>query len=185
MNAVRQIAALSLIAACACGSTPRDDPLCAALTSLRGAIGAVGAADSAEKSGDVATVRRQIDQAARLISAARSSIARAGASAGYARQFLEAANYLEYIVSEYRAGRQVDATLTQFASRELTRRPPGEQPMSCQAGRVRPGIDPAGQPGAAGAPAIAQARRARWSCRAMTTIPTMFIPIPSRNSGVR
>ena len=32
---------------------------------------------------------------------------------------------------------------------------------------------------------IAHARRALISCRPMTTIPMMFIPIPSRKSGVR
>ncbi len=46
---------------------------------------------------------------------------------------LEAANYLEFIVDDYRSSGVVDFTITQFASRELTRAlgGAGGAPLNC------------------------------------------------------
>ena len=45
---------------------------------------------------------------------------------------LEAAEYLDFIINDYKASGSVDGTLAQFASRELNRAPSlGEAPLNC------------------------------------------------------
>jgi len=105
----------------ACGGQSTD-PRCAAQQALRDAIRAVDLAEAAEDSGDPAAVRRQVDEAGRLVRLARSRLGAAQSTAGgdgAARRMLEAANYLAFIVEDFAASGEVDGALAQFAAREL------------------------------------------------------------------
>lgn len=75
-------------------------------------------------------------EVARLVGVGRIRLAgaEAGSSTGSAaRVMLEAANYLDFMVGDFRATRKVDFSLTQFASRELTRAVSGAggAPLNC------------------------------------------------------
>jgi len=94
-------------------------------------VRALDQAESAEAAGDEARVRQQIDEAARLIGIARRNLS-SSTTNSIERGMLEAAEYLDYIVNDYRASGAVDGTLAQFASRELNRAPaPGEAASNC------------------------------------------------------
>lgn len=122
--------ALLFVTTNACGAG-NQDPRCIARQALRDAVRAVDQAESAESAGDADRVRQQIDQAGRLIRLARGTLSRSSTSS-IDRSMLEAAEYLGFIVDDYRASGAVDGTLAQFASRELNRAPsPGEAPLNC------------------------------------------------------
>ena len=92
---------------------------------------AIDQAESAESAGDADPVLQQIDEAERLIRIARGILSRSSTSS-IDRSMLEAAEYLDFIVNDYRASGAVDGTLSQFASRELNRAPSlGEAPLNC------------------------------------------------------
>ncbi|MDO8485011.1 MAG: hypothetical protein Q7S35_08695 [Candidatus Limnocylindrales bacterium] len=72
----------------------------------------------------------------RLVRAARASLSGVdsnSSSGAAARAMLEAANYLEFMVGDFRATGKVDFALTQFASRELNRAASGAggAPLNC------------------------------------------------------
>lgn len=124
------LVAVVLAATAACGGAS-EDLRCTARQALRDAVRAVDQAESAEMSGDATRVRQQIDEAERLIRIARSNLSRSS-TGSIERGMLEAAEYLGFIVNDYRATGSVDGTLAQFASRELNRAPsPGEAPLNC------------------------------------------------------
>lgn len=127
------VAAL-LVALVACGAQSTD-PRCAARRALIDGIRAVDLAESAERSGDAAAIRSQLNEVTRLVRLARSSLS-ADVSVnddGPARSILEAANYLEFIVADFETSGSVDGTLAQFASRELNRAVSGAggAPFNC------------------------------------------------------
>ena len=104
--------------------------------SLMGALRAVAAAESADASDDSEALGRAMDDVERSIRHARSRLAGADAdpnTGAAARAMLEAANYLEFMVGDYRSSGTVDFTLTQFASRELNRAVSGAggAPLNC------------------------------------------------------
>ena len=108
-----------------------DDPRCVARDALREAIRAVDQAESAELAGDEERVRQQIAQVERLVGIARRNLS-SGTTNSVERGMLEAAEYLDFIAGEYTESGAVDATLAQFAMRELNRAPaPGEAAPSC------------------------------------------------------
>lgn len=120
--------ALAAIVACGGGTS---DPRCVAKQALRDAVQAVARAETAETAGEVEEVRRQIGEVERLVGVARRNVLRSSTSS-IDRGMLEAAEYLEFIVGDFRASGVVDAALAQFASRELNRAPtPGEAPLGC------------------------------------------------------
>mgnify|MGYP001581926515 FL=1 len=119
----------------ACGGQPRS-PVCTAEDALRGALRAVDAARNADDSGDTGAVGQSMDEVARLLGVVRGSLAGAQADPdtdAAARAMLEAANYLDFMVGDFRATGTVDFTLTQFASRELNRAVAGAggAPLNC------------------------------------------------------
>ena len=133
--AARVALALLLVGLVACGD-PSADPRCAAQRALRDAIRAVELAESAERSGDPAAVRSQIDEASALVRLARASLGGADPSTdtdGPGRRLLEAANYLEFIAGDFAATGKVDGTLAQFASREVNAAgsTAGGPPLNC------------------------------------------------------
>lgn len=110
--------------------------MCAALGSLRGAVGAVDLARRADASGDLAEVQRQMDEVARLVGLARSNLGGTAAdpkTAAAATALLEGASYLEFMVADYRSSGRVDFAMTQFASRALNRAASGAggTPLNC------------------------------------------------------
>ena len=77
-----------------------------------------------------------MDEVDRLLDVGRTRLAdvKADSSTGSAaRAMLEAANYLEFMVGDYRSSGAVDFSMTQFASRELTRAVSGAggTPLNC------------------------------------------------------
>lgn len=135
----RRAAGIGLVALivglAACGGGERT-PVCAAQAALRGAVRAVESARAADGSGDGAAVGRQMDEVDRLLRVARAALAGADAdpnTAAAARAMLEAANYLEFMVGDFRATGKVDFAMTQFASRELNRAVSGAggAPLNC------------------------------------------------------
>lgn len=83
---------------------------------------ALDSARSAQSLGDRAAVDRDLGEVDRLVRVARSNLASVdpGSTSGpAARGMLEAANYLEFIVGEYRQSGVVEFSLAQFAAREL------------------------------------------------------------------
>lgn len=130
----RVILAMLLMALVACGGQSTD-PRCVARRALIDGIRAVDLAESAERSGDAAAIRSQLNEVTRLVRLARSSLS-ADVSVnddGPARSILEAANYLEFIVADFETSGSVDGTLAQFASRELNRAVSGAggAPFNC------------------------------------------------------
>lgn len=126
---------LLTVAVAACGGGARR-PVCAAYDALRDALQAVALAESAERSGDQAAVGQQMDEVDRLIRIANSSLEGADADpqiAPAARAMLEAANYLEFMVGDFRASGTVDSSITQFASRGLDQAGSGAggTPLNC------------------------------------------------------
>lgn len=124
------IVALAMATTLGCGGA-RDEPRCTARQALRDAVAAVGTAERAEGDGDAAAVEQAVRQAERLVATARRNLSRSS-TRSVDRAMLEAAEYLTFIVGDYRTSGSVDGTLAQFASRELNRAPdPGEPPLSC------------------------------------------------------
>jgi hypothetical protein len=124
-----------LVGVVACGGGEQR-PICQAYDTLRDAVNAIDAAQGAAAANDRAAVDRQMDEVDRLLRAARGGLSAAGAdpdTAQAARAMLEAANYLEYMTGQYRSTGSVDFSLTQFASRELTRAAAGAggAPLNC------------------------------------------------------
>ena len=77
-----------------------------------------------------------MDEVERLLRAAKASLSGVESSSSTgaaARAMLEAANYLEFMVVDFRASGVVDFGLTQFASRELNRAASGagSAPLNC------------------------------------------------------
>ena len=119
-----------LVETVACGGGA-EDSRCAARQALRDAVRAVDQAESAEGAGDAERVRQRIDDAERLIGIARRNLSNSSTNS-IERGMLEAAEYLDFIVDDYRASGTVDGTLSEFASRELNRAPaPGEAAPDC------------------------------------------------------
>lgn len=113
-----------------CGSGDRD-PRCIAKQALRDAVRAVGQAELAEGARDEAGVRQHIGDVERLVGVARRNLSSSSPSS-VDRSMLEAAEYLDFIVGDFRASGAVDGALAQFASRELNRGLfPGEAPLNC------------------------------------------------------
>ena len=107
------------------------DPRCVARQALRDAVRAVDQAESAERSGDSEKMTQQIADAERLIAIARRNLA-SSSTTSVERGMLEAAEYLDFVVGDFRSSGAVDGTLTQFATRELNRAPaPGEEFLNC------------------------------------------------------
>jgi len=124
-----------LLGIAACGAGGRTS-ICEAYDSLRTAVGAMDAARGAATAGDGETLERRIDEVDRLVRAARGSLSGAdpeASTASAARVMLEAANYLGYMTGQYRSTGSVDFSLTQFASRELSRAAAGAggAPLNC------------------------------------------------------
>lgn len=127
--------ALLLAGLAACSGGARSTS-CSAYDALVDALRAVAAAKSADASGDGEAVSRAMDDVERSIRIARSRLAGADAdpnTGAAARAMLEAANYLEFMVGDFRATGNVDFSLTQFASRELNRAVSGAggAPLNC------------------------------------------------------
>ncbi len=100
------------------------------------ALRAVAAAESADVSGDGEAVDGAMDDVERFVRLARSRLDGADPDSNTgaaARAMLEAANYLEFMVGDFRATGMVDFSLTQFASRELNRAASGAggAPLNC------------------------------------------------------
>lgn len=134
-TADRLVPVLLSVVVAACGGGARN-PACAADDALREALRAVESARSADGSGDRTAVGRHMDEVDRLIRVARGYLAATGASSSTSaaeRAMLEAANYLEFMVGDFRAKGTADFTLTQFASRELNRAVSGAggAPLNC------------------------------------------------------
>jgi len=77
-----------------------------------------------------------MDEVERLLRLARSNLSAAESdpsTGAAARGMLEAANYLDFMVGDYRASGRVDFAMTQFASRELDRAASGAggAPLNC------------------------------------------------------
>jgi len=111
-------------------------PECSAYDAFRDAVGAVDIARSATAAGDPTVVERQMDEVDRLIRIGKARLAgvEPGSNTGSAaRAMLEAANYLAFMVGDYRSSGKVDFSITQFASRELTRAVSGAggAPLNC------------------------------------------------------
>lgn len=122
--------AVALAATVACGGG-NADPRCIAKQALRDAVRAVDQAESAEVAGDREQVRQQMDETERLGTIARRDLSKTTTNS-MERNMLEAAEYLDFIVNDYRASGAVDGALAQFASRELNRAPsPGEAALNC------------------------------------------------------
>lgn len=134
--AVAHLVPLLLIVGLAgCAGGPRS-PVCSAQDALRAALGAVESAKAATASGDQTEVRRRMDEVEGHVSAGKTSLSGVDSDSGVgpaARAMLEAANYLEFMVGDFRATGTVDFTLTQFASRELNRATSGAggAPLNC------------------------------------------------------
>ena len=113
-----------------CGA--RDsEPLCVARQALRDAVSVVGHADAAESAGDMERVRELMDEVDRLVGTARRNLS-SSTTNSVERGMIEAAEYLDFIVGDYRASGAVDGAIAQFASRELDRPPaPGESAPNC------------------------------------------------------
>jgi len=131
----RLVPLVLILGLAACGGGP-PSPVCAAEDALRGALRAVDAARTAEASGDGGAVGRSMDEVARLLRVARGNLTGAetnAATGAAARAMIEAANYLEFMVGDFRATGRVDFTLTQFAARELDRAVAGAggAPINC------------------------------------------------------
>ena len=127
--------ALLLAGLAACSGGARSTS-CSGYDALVDALRAVAAAKSADASGDGEAVNRAMDDVERSIRLARGRLAGADAdpnTGGAARAMLEAANYLEFMVGDFRATGKVDFSLTQFASRELNRAASGAggAPLNC------------------------------------------------------
>ena len=119
------------IASASCGPSA-DDPICGARQALQDAVASVDRADAAERAGDAASTRAAIDEAARLIGLARTRLRAAPGETAMERRLLEAAEYLDFVVGEFRTTGMVDGSISQFASREINRAPaPGERQASC------------------------------------------------------
>lgn len=132
----RLVPVVLILGLAACGGGPPRSPVCAAEDALRGALRAVDAARTAEASGDATAVGRSMDEVARLIRVARGNLTGAEANpatGAAARAMLEASNYLEFMVGDFRSSGRVDFTLTQFAARELDRAVAGAggAPINC------------------------------------------------------
>lgn len=102
---------------------------------LRGALRAVDAARLADASADTRAVGRSMEEVARLLGVARANLSGPAddPAAAAARAMIEAANYLDFMVGDYRVSGTVDFTLTQFAARELDRAVAGAggAPINC------------------------------------------------------
>lgn len=131
----RLVPVVLILGLAACGGGPRS-PVCAGEDALRGALRAVDAARIAAESGDAGGVGRSMDEVARLLRVARGSLTGATAdqaTGAAARAMLEAANYLDFMVGDFRVKGRADFTLTQFAMRELNRAVAGAggAPINC------------------------------------------------------
>jgi len=127
--------ALLLVGLAACGGGARSLS-CTGYDALVDALRAVASAEAADASGDTEAVERAMDDVSRFVRLARGRLAGADAdsnSGAAARALLEAANYLEFMVGDFRATGSVDFSLTQFASRELNRAASGAggAPLNC------------------------------------------------------
>lgn len=124
-----------LVVLSACGGGARSTA-CSGYDALVDALRAVAAAKSANASGDGEAVSRAMDDVEQSIVLARRRLAGADVdpnTGAAARAMLEAANYLEFMVGDFRASGKVDFSLTQFASRELNRAASGAggAPLNC------------------------------------------------------
>lgn len=124
-----------MVALPGCGSGVRSE-ICSARAELRSALGAVESAMNAQTSGDAAEVDRRMGEVGPLVRTARGRLASADTAQSNgqaARAMLEAANYLDFMVGDFRESGKVDVSLAQFASRELNRASAGAggAPLNC------------------------------------------------------
>jgi hypothetical protein len=124
------IAVAIAISIAGCAGTERSS-LCGAYNTLRDAVGVLN--DAAGEDGELGP---RIDEVDASIRSARRQLSGEGANpstAPAARAMVEASNYLEFMVGQYRDEGAVDFSLTQFASRELTRALSGAggRPLNC------------------------------------------------------
>lgn len=126
--------ALLFVVLAACGGGARS-PSCTGYDALVDALRAVALARSADASENSEAVRQAMDDVEQFVRLARGRLAGADADPNTraARAMLEAANYLEFMVGDFRATGEVDFSLTQFASRELNRAASGAggAPLNC------------------------------------------------------
>lgn len=127
--------ALLLVGLAACGGGARSAP-CTGYDSLVDALRSVALAKSADASGDGEAVELAMDDVELFVRVARVRLADADAdpnTGAAARAMVEAANYLGFMVGDYRETAKVDFSLTQFASRELNRAASGAggTPLNC------------------------------------------------------
>ena len=127
--------ALLLVGVANCGGGTRS-PSCSGYDALVDALRAVASAKSADASGNDEAVVGAMDDVERYVRLARGRLAGAEAdpnAEATARAMLEAANYLEFMVGDFRETGRVDFSLTQFASRELNRASSGAggAPLNC------------------------------------------------------
>lgn len=111
-------------------------PSCAGYDALVDALRAVALAESAVGSGDDKALEEAMDDVERYVRLARGRLSGADADptrGASARALLEAANYLDFMVGDFRARGRADFSLTQFASRELNRAAAGAggAPLNC------------------------------------------------------
>lgn len=133
--AARLVLLLLIVGLTGCGGGTKS-PACAGQDGLRAALRAVESAKTADASGDQAEVGRRMDEVERLVRAATASLSGVDSNSSTgaaARAMLEAANYLEFMVGDFRATGKVDFALTQFVSRELNRAASGAggAPLNC------------------------------------------------------
>jgi hypothetical protein len=119
----------------ACGEGARS-PSCTGYDALVDALRAVASAKAADTSGDREAVDQAMDDVERFVRLAKGRLAGADTdpnSGTATRTMIEAANYLEFMVADFRATGRVDFSLTQFASRELNRAVSGAggAPLNC------------------------------------------------------
>ncbi len=127
---VAAIAVAIVISIAGCAGTERSS-LCGAYTTLRDAVGVMN-----DAAGEDDELGPRIEEVDALIRSARRQLSGEGANpstAPAARAMVEASNYLEFMVGQYREEGAVDFSLTQFASRELTRALSGAggRPLNC------------------------------------------------------
>lgn len=116
----------------ACSAAERR-PICLAYDALRSAVRTLDSARGPAAAGDAVAVEQLMDEVDRLLRGARARLSDDVRADSAARAMLEAANYLEYMTGQFRATGSLDFSITQFASRELTRAASGagDRPLNC------------------------------------------------------
>jgi hypothetical protein len=128
--------ALAIVVLAACGGTDDQRAICGAVAALRGALAEVAAARESDRNGDAAGVAQRMANVQRLLRVVRADLvaATSGPSTDAVRGLSEAANYIDFMIGDYRQTGSVDYALTQFAEREVNRAAAGggaSTPINC------------------------------------------------------